>query len=48
MVKYRVYFEPVDVNADDPEEARRKVKYTIAEVSKIKIVTKEDSFYQFA
>ena len=37
---YIVYFEPVDVEADTPEEAMRKVKYITTTISRIISVDK--------
>jgi len=37
---YVIYFEPMDIVAETPEEAMRKVKYVETIVSKIIIVDK--------
>jgi len=38
MNNYRIYYEPIDVTAENPEEAMRKVKYTIANINKVIVV----------
>lgn len=37
---YRIHYEPVDIKAAFPEEARRKVKYVTPDVNKIIVINK--------
>lgn len=38
--KYIVYFEPKDVEAENPEDAIRKVKYIVTTISRVVVVDK--------
>jgi len=38
--KYQIHFEAIDVQAENPERAKRLVKYYTPDISKIVVVNK--------
>jgi len=41
MNNYRIYYEPVDIRAEDLERAQRLLKYCVPTVSRIVVVDKD-------
>lgn len=45
MTKYRVYFEPVDIEADNPDEVEKVYKFNRLQPDILRCIVAEDNLW---